>query len=112
MMTDQGLGGNPAAAPNGPANAQTTRQFRNGPQPPPRPTALALDPDGVPGWMRDLPQWVGWRYEVRKGKPTKVPREARADRLASSTDPATWSSWDDALARYVAGGLDGVGLVF
>ena len=31
--------------------------------------------------------------------------------MASSTDPKTWSTFDDALNRYRAGGMDGIGFV-
>jgi primase-polymerase (primpol)-like protein len=58
-------------------------------------------------------QWVVWRLELREGepKPTKVPYCA-VDRKASSTDPATWLSFEAAWALYERGGFDGVGYVF
>ena len=33
-------------------------------------------------------------------------------RTASSTDPATWSSFDEVVTAYEAGGFDGIGFVF
>jgi len=32
----------------------------------------------IPGELRRLPRWVGWRYEMRHGKRTKVPCCARS----------------------------------
>src|SRR5688500_1480510 len=71
--------------------------------------------ENVPLMLRELPQWVVWQLEDGpKGRPTKVPYQAAAiRRKASSTDPATWSSFDDALAAYQANTtqLDGIGFV-
>lgn len=66
----------------------------------------------VPDALRSRPQWVTWRYEERPGdpKPTKVPYNARRGGKASSTDPDTWSTFAEALAR--ADGSDGIGYVF
>lgn len=64
----------------------------------------------IPGELRDRAQWVVWRYETRDGKPTKVPYSAVTGRRADSTDPATWSTHEAALAaveRY-----SGLGFVF
>lgn len=55
------------------------------------------------------PHWVVWRRELRDGKPTKVPYNARTSARASSTDPSTWSTYEDAQAR--AWQYDGVGYV-
>lgn len=72
----------------------------------------------IPAELRERHQWVVWRLEVRKdkkgnGKDTKVPYSARTWRPASSTDPATWASFDDALASHEAADTsDGVGFVF
>lgn len=62
-------------------------------------------------------QWVAWRLEKRRGddpdaKPTKVPYSPVSDRMASSTDPSTWGSYDEARAVVDAGRADGVGYVF
>jgi len=51
----------------------------------------------VPTELRVLPQWVWLAREQRAGKQTKVPVDARSGALASSTDPSTWSRFDDAL---------------
>ena len=65
----------------------------------------------VPAELRQRAAWVLWRSEERGGKETKVPYRASDPRRgASSTDPATWATVDEALAScHVA---DGVGFVF
>ena len=66
----------------------------------------------IPAELRSLPHWVMWKTETREaGKPTKVPYDAKADRRASSTNPDTWCSFEDACAAYEKGGFDGVGFV-
>jgi hypothetical protein len=68
-----------------------------------------LDPEEVPVELRELPQWVCWRYVLRDRSWTKVPFDARTGRPASSTDPASWASFKVALAAQ--GEYDGVGFV-
>jgi hypothetical protein len=62
-----------------------------------------VQPDNIPQELKLRPQWVVWRLEKVQGrpKPTKVPYIATGkwhERHASSTDPATWRSFDEALA--------------
>jgi len=60
----------------------------------------------IPAELRALPQWVVW-------KRGKVPFNARTDRPADTTDPLTWSTFEDAcdaLGRNVA--YLGIGFVF
>lgn len=83
-------------------------------QTPPRPVALPVRPDGIPAALRALDHWLVWRYEFvpRPVKPwTKVPyRAASPERHASSTDPATWGTFAQAMAAYRAGRADGIGV--
>jgi putative DNA primase/helicase len=65
----------------------------------------------VPEALRQRPQWVVWRYEVRDGKPTKVPYRVNGGR-ASVSDPASWATADAALRALAAGRADGIGFVF
>lgn len=53
-----------------------------------------------PQELRERPQWVVWRLEERDGKPTKVPHNARTGKMAMSTNRATWSTYEEALAFY------------
>lgn len=67
----------------------------------------------VPIELRAEQRWVTWRREARDGKPTKVPYQAiNPGRRASSTDPRSWSTCDEALESYERDSLDGVGFVF
>lgn len=77
-----------------------------------RPQALAVEPAGIPAELRECSQWVAWRYERRGEKWTKVPIDPKTGRMASSTDAATWASFDEAFALYQRGAADGVGFVF
>ena len=61
--------------------------------------------------MKDLRQWVCWRYEERAAKPTKVPYSPRSDTRARSDDPSTWGTYDEA-RQASESGYDGVGFVF
>jgi hypothetical protein len=71
--------------------------------------------DAIPAELRDRPQWVVWRSELVAGraKPTKVPYRADEPRRhASSTEPATWAPFRDAVIAAWSENADGVGFVF
>ena len=79
----------------------------------PRPTPkFRPNWDNIPADLTVLRQWVLWRYERRNDQWTKPPYQPDGT-LASSTDPATWSSFDAAQAAYEAhrDHFDGVGFV-
>lgn len=83
---------------------------------------LRVQAGTIPAELRALP-WVLWRAEPRgEDKPAKVPyRIAEPMRRASSTDPATWGLFEDAIEAYASlvdepanpqrGPLVGVGVV-
>lgn len=57
----------------------------------------------IPSEVRDLARWCNWRYIPRAGKPpAKEPIDG-----ASSTDPRTWLSYDEARDRFVASQANG-----
>ncbi len=64
----------------------------------------------VPGELKQLNQWVLWRYEVREGKKTKVPNQPDG-KMASTTDNKTWSSLKVVLDAYSTGRYAGIGFV-
>lgn len=72
-----------------------------------RPTGI----DVIPQELRDLPQWLGW-IQVDKGgpKPTKIPKQLSGEN-ASTTDPATWATFDAIIDGYTAKLFAGVGIV-
>lgn len=60
------------------------------------------------------PQWVCWRQVPNpdKPKPDKLPYNPNTDMLAKANDPATWTTFDVAMAAYKQGRYDGIGYVF
>lgn len=63
-----------------------------------------------------LPQWLVWRSDpplVEGGKRRKVPASPRSGRNASTTDPASWGTIDEAIDwRNAHPEIAGVGFVF
>ncbi len=53
----------------------------------------------VPDDLTERDQWVLWRYETRSGKSTKVPYEPSGTR-ADSTDPRTWTTFQEAMTAW------------
>lgn len=67
----------------------------------------------VPLCLRERRQWVCWKYILRDGKQTKCPMCANGPGEASSTAPATWGTFDEAIAACKERrDLAGVGFVF
>lgn len=74
----------------------------------------------VPDSLRELPQWLVWKYEERgtPPKPTKVPYQIPdhqgESHQASTTEPRTWASFDSAFRSFdqADGFWDGIGFVF
>lgn len=76
---------------------------------------MKIQATAIPNELKELDQWVIWRYEQRtdESKPTKVPYVAGAPgRHASHSDPDTWDSFAQAYLAYVEGHADGIGFVF
>jgi putative DNA primase/helicase len=88
------------------------------------PGADTLITENIPDELTERPQWVCWRLEERDEKLTKVPYKPGTVRRASSTDSATWSTFEEALKAYEFGyddrsdveyyepSYDGIGFVF
>ncbi len=76
-----------------------------------RPHAVSVQTDGIPSDLRTCRQWVLWRYDLRKGKWSKVPYAPAGHRVAAN-DPATWSDFDEVARQYASGVWDGIGFVF
>lgn len=64
-----------------------------------------------PQELQVLHQWVVWRIETRKDKPTKVPYSISGIR-AESDNPTTWTSFDAACKAYLHGNFSGIGFMF
>src|SRR5262249_40798188 len=100
-------GGGPHGTP---ADGGVGRKRSDGRGTPPRPVALPVLPANIPAELRGRRQWVVWRFELAGDRWTKVPYRPVGSH-ASSTAPATWSTFAEVLAAYRAGGWDGVGLI-
>lgn len=68
--------------------------------------------DVIPTELKNLRQWVVWQLQERGDATTKVPFDARTGLLASTTNPETWSSFEEVVARRTDGEYDGIGFVF
>ncbi len=79
-----------------------------------KPSVLPVDPDGIPQELKDTPQWIVWKLCYRNGRWTKVPFNPATGGEASSTDPKTWTSFNEAYGEYTLAGdrWDGIGFVF
>jgi hypothetical protein len=62
--------------------------------------------------VKELAQWINWRYEERDGKLTKVPVCPHTGELAAVNRPETWGTYDKAVLASKEHGHDGVGFVF
>jgi primase/DNA polymerase family protein len=73
-----------------------------------------VNEQAIPHALVARSQWIVWRYLVTRPdeKPRKVPCAPTTGGFASSTNPATWGTWEEALAAYRRGGWEGVGYVF
>jgi replicative DNA helicase len=102
------------------SNGCDKSQSRNGPSPRFDKSVFAA----VPEVLKSKNRWVSWRYECRTDKdgkpakkPTKVPispslggGEERLNR-ASSVNPSTWGSFDQAIDFANQHDLDGIGVM-
>jgi hypothetical protein len=77
-----------------------------------KPTPLKIKPSEIPLFMRGKNQWIGWKYEWSGTKWTKPPFHISGKYKASTTNPETWSTFDEAYTAYLAGKIDGIGYVF
>ena len=67
------------------------------------------DYSAIPAELKALPRWVLFRLAPKNGKVTKIPVQA-SGRAASSTDPATWTTFEKAVAASTR--FDGIGFMF
>jgi len=73
-----------------------------------RPHALKVISENIPEQLKELPQWVVWRYVEKNGKWTKPPFQVNGQH-ASSTDQKTWNTFENVWAAYQSGEFDGIG---
>jgi putative DNA primase/helicase len=77
------------------------------------PTTLGIDPRRIPEVLREIPQWVAWKWEWRGDKWTKPLCNASTGAPASVDDPASWSTVKQAYQTYRQNKdkYDGIGIV-
>lgn len=66
----------------------------------------------IPPQLAERPNWIVWRSIIRNGKATKLPFDALTGRLASTSDPADWSTLEQAQAAMLIRKYTGLGFVF
>lgn len=68
----------------------------------------------IPPELKSTASWVCWRYGERgdDGRPKKVPVDANEGTPAKVNNPATWATFDAAVAGVSRWGADGIGFVF
>jgi hypothetical protein len=71
-----------------------------------------MDLSRVPAELKAEPRWVCWRAQARDGRTTKLPVDPATGRMASSTDPGTWGTFEAAVAAVGRWHASGVGFVF
>lgn len=79
---------------------------------PPRPTPMPVLIDNIPSLLRRHPRWIVWKWTWNGRKWDKPPTNPHTGGLASTTDPSTWATLEDAYRVYQEGGFDGIGFVF
>lgn len=73
---------------------------------------LPVNVEAIPDVLGQIDRWVCWRRVMRGGRATKVPVDAkRSTHNAAVDDPTTWGTFEEAVACYQRGGVDGIGLV-
>jgi putative DNA primase/helicase len=64
----------------------------------------------IPSELQARPTWLTWNYEARDGKQTKIPIDVHTGKLASTTNPETWATFQEAVTK--RNGAAGLGFVF
>ena len=73
-----------------------------------RPTPLPVNVAGIPDALKVERRWGCWRHVQDEHRWPKVPCQT-SGRYARPNDPTTWTTFENALAAYQAGGFDGLG---
>lgn len=67
--------------------------------------------ENIPMELRQLHQWVCWRYELVKGRQTKVPYSTDGLHKVSVHNPGTWGTFDQAVRGAASPTMNGIGMV-
>jgi len=71
--------------------------------------AIELEYEKIPLELRERPQWVCYKIEIREDKPTKIPINWNGGSRAKSDDPATWGTFEQCAS--VAKRYEGIGFI-
>lgn len=76
-----------------------------------KPDALPVIAENIPSTLIELDQWVLWRWTwvPEKSKWDKPPRNVQGHEI-SITASVNWLTFAEALAAYLSGGFDGIGI--
>lgn len=75
-----------------------------------KPTQVTCFWNEIPQELKELSQWVNWKYVLREGRVwDKIPFDPKTNKPASSTDSATWANFGTAVQQ--ASNYDGIGFV-
>ncbi|KFL77269.1 DNA primase [Bacillus cereus ATCC 10876] len=67
--------------------------------------------NNIPTELKNTPNWVLWKAEVRNSKATKVPYQLNGS-MAQSNNRNTWSTFEEVLEEYQQGDYNGIGFMF
>ena len=70
-----------------------------------------MDIKKIPQELKNLNQWVVWKWETRNGKKTKPPYDPKTGKRASHSNSATWGTFEQAV-KALDRGFDGIGFAF
>jgi putative DNA primase/helicase len=76
---------------------------------------LPVNLDRIPAALKEHGRWVTWNWTFNPNKGghhhgwDKPPKDPKTGKLASSTNPDTWSTFEDAVISLNCNALDGVG---
>jgi hypothetical protein len=84
---------------------------------PAKPQTLPVQLDRIPSCLKELPRWVGWRWEFNPDKPgghhhgwDKPLLNPKTGKNAESDSPDTWGAYEQAVAFMTRASLDGIGV--
>lgn len=62
--------------------------------------------------LKNKAVWVNWQYQIKDGRKTKIPKNAKTRGNAMSNNSETWSDYATALNATKKFGYDGIGVMF
>jgi putative DNA primase/helicase len=79
------------------------------------PQVLEVNSSGIPQELKALLRWVVWKLNFTGKKREKIPIDTKTGRFASSTNPSTWCTFEQARKYFQChrgAGIMGIGFVF